>query len=206
MNESLLDHPPAQTSVDAMDPDAEWEPLDAKSFLMAHDDDTGPRVSPPDIHAMQALIEKANCESTPYQSVAVTAVQILEQALRSERKVAEAALSLGQQEKLTSMVEMADQAVSALRDTLSEQGHKVMHLCAEQSASPSGRVLEASDQSWEPVLASALEMLEEGTDRMMSLTTGQPPGSPVRELSQLVAHLLRSHHDVLLMEAEEWSA
>ncbi len=190
-----------------MEAQADRESLGDKSFLTDHDPEEGPEPARPDLDSLQRLVEKSNCESTPYQSVAVAAVQILEQALRHERQVAEAALSLGQQEKLTSMVQMADRAVSVLRDTLSAQGHKVMHLCARQSgAADASASATSSEPSWRPVLTSALEVLEEGTNRMVSLTTGQPSGSPARKLSRHIAQLLRSHHDVLLIEAEEWTA
>jgi hypothetical protein len=59
-------------------------------------------------------------------------------------------------------------------------------------------------QPWWFALTDALEVLEEGTSRMKSLTTAQPNGSAARELSQVIAQLLREHHDALLLEADEW--
>jgi hypothetical protein len=158
----------------------------------------------PDVEALRTLVEKVNCQGAPYQSVAVAAVQVLERALYYERRAAEAALSLGQQEKLKSMVKVADQAVSILRDTLNPQGHKVMTLCARQCPSTPEAEAQSSGEPWWFVLTNALEVLEEGTEQMTSLTTGQPPDSPARSLSELVARLLRGHHDALLLEAEEW--
>jgi hypothetical protein len=185
-----------------MDTNADRKPLDNKSFLTAHPSSGAPEPPRPDLEALQGLLDSANRDSTPYQSVAVAAVQTLERALRHERQVAEAALSLGQQEKIGSLVQMADKAVALLRDTLSAQGHKVMHVHASSGKADAA---EAASPSWRPVLAAALEVLEEGTDQMGSLTTGQPSGSPARELSRFIAQFLRSHHDVLLMEAEDWS-
>ena len=182
------------------------KPLEEKSFLLVDDQEETSEVPNPDIEALRTHIEGVDCEGATYQSVAVAAVQILERALRYEREAAEAALSLGQQEKLNSMVTTADQAVAVLRETLNAQGHKVMHLCAKQSPpTPDGRRgAQSSRQSWEPVLADALSVLEEGTEQMASLTTGQPSGSPARKLSEMIAQLLRGHHDALLLEAEEW--
>jgi hypothetical protein len=179
------------------------ERFEDRSLLLADDENAPSGVPNPDVEALRALVDAADCQCAPYQSVAVAAVQILEKALRYEREAAEAALSLGQQEKMSSMVETADQAATVLRDTLNAQGHKVMHLCSKQVAP--GADLESEDsQPWWFALSNALEVLEQGTDQMTSLTTGQPAGSPARELSQLTAQLLRSHHDALLLEAEEW--
>ena len=179
------------------------EQFSGRSLLSADDEEAPSEVPNPDVEALRTLVDEADCQCAPYQSVVVAAVQILEKALRYERQAASAALSLGQQEKMKAMVETAERAVSVLRDTLTAQGHKVMHLCTEtSSAGPA-----ASDdegQPWWFTLSNALEVLEQGTDQMTSLTTGQSPGSAARELSQLTAQLLRSHHDALLLEAEEW--
>lgn len=154
----------------------------------------------PDVEALQALIDRVGQEGTAFQSVAVAAVQILERALSYEREAAGAALSLGQQEKLQSMVGTAEEAVAILRGALNAHGgSKVMHLCAQgEPPAPT------DNQPWWFALTDALEVLEEGTGRMTSLTTAQPKGSSARELSQLIAHLLREHHDALLLEADEW--
>lgn len=153
----------------------------------------------PDVAALKTLVREVNQEETAFQSVAVAAVQILERALSYEREAAEAALSLGQQEKLDAMVETAEEAALVLRNALNAQGAKVMHLCAEQQPSAPD-----DGQPWWFALTDALEVLEEGSGRMASLTTAQPDGSPARKLSQLIAQLLRGHHDALLLEAEEW--
>lgn len=179
----------------------EREPLEQKSLLLGEGEEAT-RDLQPDVEALRRLVVEVDCQGTTYQSVAVAALQILQRAVSYEQEAAEAALSLGQQEKMESMVETAEQAVSVLRETLTAQGHKVMHLCAEQS--PPAPSPQASGQPWWFALTDALEVLEEGTDRMASLTTGQPADSPARKLSQLIARLLRGHHDALLLEAEEW--
>jgi len=180
------------------------EQFAGRSLLLANDEDVPSGVPNADVQALRTLVEDADCQCAPYQSVAVAAVQILEKALRYERQAASAALSLGQQEKMGSMVETAEQAVSVLRDTLTMQGHKVMHLCSRTSSPGPDLDSEDAGQPWWFALSNALEVLEQGTDQMTSLTRGQSPGSAARELSRLIAQLLRSHHDALLLEAEEW--
>jgi hypothetical protein len=177
------------------------ERLDRAPLLLDPEADEAqdPEAARPDVAALRALVENTERQGTAFQSVAVAAVQILERALCYEREAAEAALSLGQQEKLESMVETVERAAAVLRSALNAQGAKVMHLCAEgDQSTPS------DNQPWWFALTDALEILEEGTGRMSSLTTAQPTGSPARELSQLIAQLLRGHHDELLLEADDW--
>ena len=205
MSDDARDLRSEQSSVDELEREADPERLEERSLLLVDEENEASEVPTPDVDALRALVEKVNCQGAPYQSIAVAAVQILERALRSERQAAEAALSLGQQEKMESMVETAHQAVSILRDTLNSQGHKVMTLCAQESLpNPEWGSQPSSGQPWWFVLTDALEVLEEGTEQMTTLTMGQASDSPTRELSELIAKLLRSHHDVLLLEAEEW--
>jgi hypothetical protein len=204
MNYRVRDSHSKEASLEQTEKDRSQKRLEEKSFLLIDADDESSEVPNPDIETLRALVEDVDRKGATYQSVAVAAVQILERALCYEQEAAEAALSLGQQEKLESMVETAEQAVSLLRDTLSVQGHKVMHLCAEQSPPEPDQNRPSSGEPWWFVLADALEVLEEGTDRMSTLSTGQPSGSPACKLSKIVAQLLRSHHDALLMEADDW--
>ena len=175
------------------------ERLDRTLLLDVEEDEPDPEAVQPDVEALQDLVEDADPNGTAFQSVAVAAVQILDRALCYEREAAEAALSLGQQEKLKSMVETVEQAATVLRRALNAEGTKVMNLCAEDT-----QFTPADTQPWWFALTDALEVLEEGTGRMGSLTTAQPNGSPARKLSQLIAQLLRGHHDELLLEADDW--
>lgn len=162
--------------------------------------ENGEVVTSPDIEALQAVVDRLGQEGTAFQSVVVAAVQILERALCYEREAAEAALSLGQREKLDGMVDTAEEATALLRSTLNAQGGaKVMDLCSQGDAPTP-----TDNQPWWFALTDALEVLEEGTSRMSSLTTAQPKGSMARELSQVIVQLLRQHHDALLIEADEW--
>jgi len=177
--------------------------LDDHPFLSEADGKPEPGTVQPDVEALRGLLDKVNGGGTAFQSVAIAAVQILERALCYERDAAQAALSLGQQEKLDAMVETVREAVQVLRDALSAQGDEVIHLCGDEHASS---MLDSGSegQPWWFALTDALEVLEEGTGRMSSLTTAQPDGSPARRLSQLTTQLLRRHHDALLIEADEW--
>ena len=176
------------------------ERLERKPLLLEGDDEETAPATQPDVEALKALVERVGQEGAAFQSVVVAAVQILERALCYEREAAEAALSLGQQEKLSAMVKTGEQATALLRGALSAQGGpKVVHLCG-QTEPPAP----TDNQPWWFALTDALEVLEEGTSRMGSLTTAQPEGSAARELSQVVAQLLREHHDALLLEADEW--
>jgi len=182
--------------------DSYRERLERKPLLLEEEtdeEDEGPATRP-DVEALRGFLEQVGQEGTAFQSVIVAAVQILERALCYEREAAEAALSLGQQEKLTAMVDTAEQTAALLRSTLSAQGGaKVMHLCGEgEPPAPT------DNQPWWFALTDALEVLEEGTSRMSSLTTAQPEGSAARRLCKMVAQLLREHHDALLLEADEW--
>lgn len=155
----------------------------------------------PDIEMLRALVEDMQDEGAVFQSVAVAALQILERVLRYERKAAAAALSLGQQEKLQTMVATVEEAYNTLQGTLSAQGAKVKDLCAEQH-----RDDQPAERSWWFTLTDALEVLEKGTEQMTSLTSAQPEGSPAHALSKAIAQLLNAHHDELLVEAEQWIA
>jgi len=157
----------------------------------------------PNVDALRTLVDEVEGRGTAFQSVLIAAVQILERALCYERDAADAALSLGQQEKLDSMVETGNEAVQVLRNALSSQGREVMRVCGEEKSSLETEAT-SSGQPWWFALSDALEVLEEGTGRMSSLTTAQPDGSPARRLSQLTTQLLRHHHDELLIEADEW--
>jgi hypothetical protein len=173
--------------------------LKDKSPLLDAEDDAPAPSGSSGLERLKALGKEIEQGGTAVQSVAVAAVQILERALSFEREAADAALSLAQQEKLQSMVGTAEEATRILRSTLTANGGKVVHLCTDDSPTPP-----ADDQPWWFALTDALEVLEEGTSRMASLTSAQPSESPAHELSREIASLLRGHHDALLLEAEQW--
>ncbi len=153
-----------------------------------------------DPNALYVLVERARNGGAVFQSVVVAALQILDRALWCEERAAEAALSLGQREKLQAMMTTTEEVLMTLKATLSAQGTKVMDLCAEQRRDEPVD----DDRSWWFVLTDGLEILAEGAERMQSLTTAQPDGSPAHDLSAFVEQLLRTHHHELHLEAEQW--
>jgi hypothetical protein len=173
------------------------ERLKNKPLLVDSDADEAPSPATR-IEALQTLLGAQESYGAAFQSVAVAAVQILERALCFERKAADAALSLGQREKLNSMIDTAQEAVTTLRSALSTGKSSVMHLCDDAEEAGTG------DKPWWFALNDALGVLEEGTHRMASLISAQPDGSSSRELSEHITHLLQSHHDALLLEADQW--
>ncbi|PEN13568.1 hypothetical protein CRI94_09665 [Longibacter salinarum] len=196
-NNDTRDAQAARRPAPARQPAGYRERLKSKPFLVDSDADEAPSTSRR-IEAIQALLRSQDTYGAAFQSVAVAAVQILERALCFERKAADAALSLGQREKLNAMIDTAQEAVASLRSALSTGKSNVMHLCSEADDTGAG------DKPWWFALNDALGVLEEGTHRMASLISAQPDGSSSRELSEHVTELLQSHHDALLLEADQW--
>jgi hypothetical protein len=161
------------------------------------------RTSPSDtttaLSALRRILAGPN-SGAAFQSVVIATVRIVERAMCQEHCVAQAALSLGQQEKLSGMVDTIEEAALLLRDQLSTQGSSLTNLCGEQPA----RSGEAAP--WPDALFSAVQVLDESVSQLVSLSNAQPKGSSSRALSDCTAQLLRSHHNTLLLEAEEWMA
>lgn len=151
------------------------------------------------LETLERILAERN-SGAAFQSVVMAAVRIVERAVCHEHCVAQAALSLGQQEKLTGMVATIEEAAVLLRDQLSMQGSSLTHLCGERPS----RSTEA--EPWPDALFRAVQALDESVCQLTSLSNAQPKGSPSRALSDCAAQLLRSHHNTLLMEAEEWMA
>lgn len=149
---------------------------------------------------VRALARHAQADSVVFQSAAVGALQLLDRILWHERQVAEAAISLAQREKLQSMIGALEDTAEALRETLSAQGSKMLNLCE------GGADEDAQERSWWFALTEAIHVLEEGTDWIASVVSGQPKGGATRTLGSIIARLLHRHHNVLLDEAEQWIA
>lgn len=148
-------------------------------------------------NALRRLSSDEGVNRVVFQSMAVTVLQLLEKTYGHLCESIQAALSLGQQDKLKSMEGEVRAAMRALRSLLSEQGSQMLDLCveSEEASSPEG--------SWWFALSETIEHLEEGTQQMESLERGQPDG-PARELARIVGELLRKQHADLLVEADEW--
>lgn len=150
-----------------------------------------------DAERIRSIAQHRQAESIVFQSVALTALQMLERVIQSERCLAAAAISLAQREKLDGMTAALESAADALRETLSRRGSKVMNLycpCAAQEG----------EHSWWFALADTMHVLEEGTAWISAAVSGQPRGCATRLLSGVIARLLHSHYNKLLAEANQW--
>lgn len=149
---------------------------------------------------VRRLAVGAHAGGVAFQSVAVTALQVLERVARRDGAALAAALSLGQREKLGRMQATVCATARALRQALSEQGAQMLHLCTDREPAAG-----EDKDSWWFALTEAVEVLEDGTQRMDSLAAGQPEGA-ARRLGEMVSDLLRRHHAELLFETEQWIA
>lgn len=159
---------------------------------------TGARL--PDAERIRALAEHSQAQSVVFQSIAAAALQILDRVLSSERRLATAAISLGQQEKLDQMILSLEATVHALRDALSLHGSKALNLVP----APSRDTSPVQEHSWWFALTDTMHVLEEGTAWIAGSVAGQPKGSATRLLSSIIARLLHSHYNKLLAEANQW--
>lgn len=152
----------------------------------------------PYVARVRALAERQGAGRVVFQSVAVTALRLIERVRCRTAQAAEAALSLGQQDKLRNMEHALVATADALQSALSTQGAQMLGLCGEEE--------HADDEEglWWFALTEAIEALEESAQQMDSLSDGQPEGSVASDLSRLVADLLRRQHTDLLVEADQW--
>ena len=148
---------------------------------------------------LRSLAHNTNIDSTAFQSVLVSAIQVLDQVFLAEKHIATAAISLAQKRKLANMVERIKFAQFSSRALLNDQGTRILQL-----QNPSSATEDDSSISWWFHLTEGIETLEEGINWIGSIISGQPADSPARKLSQIIAGLLRSHYDELLEEAENW--
>jgi hypothetical protein len=160
------------------------------------DDETTPDPPDPRVEEVQQMAELAEVERASFQSVALAALQILDCVQYRESRLADAALSLAQREKLQHLLGGVAATAGAVRALLGPQSAGMIgsHTPAEA----------ASEPSWWFALCEALHVLEEGTARIESLVAGQPPDSATIRFSGIIARLLEQHYHALLVEAEHW--
>lgn len=153
---------------------------------------------------VRALSSSAEAQRVVFQSVAVTGLQLLRGILRRDRQALDAAISLGQREKLESMVEALEELDETLKQSLSEQGVQMLSLCGLSASD--ARSEQPEEDSWWFALTEALESIEGGIQQMDNLADGQPEDSAPHRLSDLLANVLRHQHEELLREAQQWIA
>ncbi len=146
-----------------------------------------------------------------FQSTLAAAAKAVQRALRHEEAVAQAALSLAQNAALGDMTEELRAVGGALQASLDMQGRCLMPHCEEEKRwgfriRRREPVVETPSErpTWWFSLTEAIESLEEGSNRMEALASGQPADAPSRVLSESTAELLREHHDRLVEEADRW--
>ena len=147
---------------------------------------------------IHGLVQEAETGSVAFQSVAVAALRRLYRVRYHEEQVAEAALSLAQQEKLHEMLASLTEVTRALQGTLSAQGTQMLSFCPDDLAD------EPVEHFWWFALTETIQVLEESIAWIASMVQGQPKGGATRTLSSVIARVLRNHHNTLLAEAEEW--
>lgn len=161
-----------------------------------HDQASAPSFSI--IEAVRAVGGEAVLQGTAFQSMVVAALQALDQACYHERRVATAAISLAQRQKLAHMLAELEATADELRQMLSQQGATMVSRMTAASTE------ETRESSWWFTLCEALHVLDEGTSGLRSTTAGQPRNSTTRAFSTLIAGLLERHYNTLFVEAEQW--
>ncbi len=151
-----------------------------------------------DAERIRLLARHSQAQSVVFQSVAVSSLQMLDRVLSSERRLADTALSLGQQEMIGAMIASLEVTVEAVKSTLTAQGSKMLAMSARPISPHDG------EQSWWYGLSDAMHLLEEATAWVSAAVAGQPKGSASRTLSSIVARLLHSHYNMLHSEASQW--
>lgn len=139
-----------------------------------------------------------------FQSVAVTGFQLLRCILHRNRQALDAAISLGQREKLQNMISALEELSDTLQHSLSQQGAQMLNLCGPSDAEKQPD--QPEEDSWWFALTEALESIEAGIQQMDNLADGQPEESAPHRLSDLLAGVLRRQHEELLHEAQQWIA
>ena len=152
---------------------------------------------------VRQLSASTEAQRVVFQSVAVTGLQLLSGIVRCDRQALDAAISLGQREKLENMIEALEVLIETLNQSLSQQGAQMLDLCGPSDGEPASH---SEDDSWWFALTEALECLEEGIEQMDNLADGQPEDSPPHRLSDLLVEVLRRQHAELLREAQQWIA
>ena len=148
------------------------------------------------------LVNQDDAQRVVFQSVAVTALQLVDRARKSNIKAAEAAISLGQRERLNQMNAVLTDTMKVLQTGLSSQGEQMLNLCepnTEETNSEDGH-------SWWFSLTECIELLEQGGKQMQSLAQSQPHGSAAHHLGLCLDKLFREQHAELLREADQWIA
>lgn len=146
---------------------------------------------------IEALGAHAATDTVAFQCVAVAALKTLDRVRGRELRAAEAAISLGQRQRLQRMIATAEAAAEALEGLLNERGRRMGHRAATAPEMP-------NETSWWFALCETIQVLEDAIAWIETVGAGQPHDGPVRALGRSVGSLLTRHYELLLAEAEHW--
>lgn len=141
----------------------------------------------PTTKQLSTLFENENISTIAFQSVLVSAIQILERVREEEIALSKAAISLAHRQQLSQFLASIDSLIHSLKEALNNQGSSILDLQPRDLGHDSG------DTSWWFCLASAIETLNAGCDWIKSIISGQREDSPSRQLSGIVVQFLEEH-------------
>ena len=151
--------------------------------------------------------------SASYQCLLASAVQQVDKVAAVEQAAEEAALSLGQRERIAALTA----ETRALRSTLVESADaRARALLAPRTTWLSRVKAQVATQvttaaktpaaTWEPALRDARRVVVDAADCVRTLGASLPAGGPAARLADEVSALLRRHRDVLGAEITRWAA
>jgi hypothetical protein len=157
-------------------------------------------VSPTRPHVVRItdLLTHPQASGVAFQSVLVSAIQVLEDVLSYQRHIARSAISLAQRDKITEMIHSLEDTNRSLSAGLNEQGRRMLSM-----RPPVAPVIRGED-AWWYLLAETAEAAENGAALLAQIVSGQPRGGPARTLSSVVARILHRQHQDLIQEADTW--
>ncbi len=148
---------------------------------------------------IRELASDRDRNSTVYRIANQSALRSVEKVIAAESNLKDAAISMGQQQKVGALLaELYDLATILA----SCSGDKAVAAIVPESRSVDE--LRPALPQWWFALSETVETVEREIDFLFSIAGGQPKRSPVRLHCGRVIRTLRKHYAVLLAEAEEW--
>ena len=151
-----------------------------------------------DLNQISTLLNAARTDSTAFQSIVVTTLQILDTIHQTECMANQAALSLGQQVKVQQKIDELEGLQSTLNQVLSKQGRQILSI---QQAIPHDK--NPAITSWWHCVNSVVETLSMGIDCIGSIIKSQPKESTARSLGYMIIDILSDQHQAYLAETDK---
>ena len=152
-----------------------------------------------DLEEIQLVLQSPGTESTAFQSIVITSLQMLATIHEKEVHANEAALSLGQQTKVQRMIANLEELQRMLKGVLNKQGRQLLDL----QASLISQEPDSFGGSWWSCLSELIESIRLGMDCIGSIINSQPKESLARMLGNGVINVLSNQHQALLTETDE---